>query len=158
MLKNLQTEPTAILVSGVGLAGSWEFGLLDQLPKGTLIGVILSMFGIILFFAKRDWNKVQADIKAAKDAQAATEKKLDAFIAELGKKMDANHNEALKLIGDCVNYKANSVSFNRIFNRINKLDRRAVRLETMANLLKDGISNEDDAEEKDEKDEAKEEA
>lgn len=151
MLKNLQTESTAIFVSGVGLAGSWEFGLLDQLPKGTLIGVILSMFGVIMFFAKRDWNKVQADIKAAKEAQAAADKKLDAFIVEIGKKIDTNHNAVMKELGDCVSYKANSVSFNRLFNRINNNDRRLVRLETKAGLLERGIDSVQDDAPEDEK-------
>lgn len=144
MLKNFQLEPAAIVVSGMSLAGLGEAGILETLPKGALLAIIGIMFTVILFFAKRDYGRINTSIEKLAAAQSETNKKVDSAQSEMNKKIDANHTAVMIEIGNCVSVRDNSATVNGIFKRVNAIDRRTVVLETKAGLR--GVIPTDDEE------------
>lgn len=118
-----------------------ESNTIEWLPKGPVSLIVGTGASLLLFYVKRDYNRINAALERQEARQLAAEgKSLDdkhAMTIAFAERSTAMENrqqidkrDLMFMVGNCVKVTEMSRSLNGVFNRINKESLRTTIIET----------------------------
>jgi hypothetical protein len=127
--------PVSVVGSGAVLAGLDLAGVIEQMPSKALAFLVVGLFGVILFFVRRDYGRINASIDNNTKA------------IQLGdKRADERHTQLQRELGECVKHTDAAKSFSRVHAKLNRISSRVTVLETKEGMHDDAPPADDEPE------------